>query len=110
MQRKLIGWERFAPDSEDVELAFTPRKDAHLFDKSTYTCLTDDVLALLQDSAVGEVHVCGFATDNCVLKTAVDVFEAGIIPTVLAAACASHGGIEAHEAGLMLLKRFIGEA
>ena len=110
LQRKLIGWERFAPGSEDVDLAFTAKDGAYVFDKSTYTCLTDDILARLQGSAVGEVHLCGIATDNCVLKTAVDLFEAGIIPTVLAAACASHGGIEAHEAGLMLLKRFIGEA
>ena len=43
------------------------------------------------------------------LKSAVDLFEAGIEPVVLADHCASHGGRDCHEAGLKLLKRFIGE-
>lgn len=109
MHRRLIGWKRFAPDSDDVALAFTPRADARIVDKSTYTCLSDTLRDELRRDGIGRVYLCGIATDNCVLKTAVDLFEAGIEPVVLADACASHGGPECHEAGLMLLRRFIGE-
>jgi len=51
---------------------------------------------------------CGIATDGCVLKTAVDLFEAGIRPVVLTDAVSSHAGDEVHQAGLLLISRFIG--
>jgi nicotinamidase-related amidase len=44
----------------------------------------------------------------CVLKSAVDAFELGLTPYVIADASASHAGPRAHEAGLYLLARFIG--
>ncbi len=110
MHRKLIGWRRFAPDSEDTELAFKPRPGATIIDKHTYTCVTPKLVDDLHQNCREPVHLCGIATDNCILKTAVDLFEAGITPVVLASASASHGGPDCHEAGLMLLRRFIGEA
>ena len=107
--RKLIGWQRFAPDSDDTELVFAPRADAVVIDKSTYTCIDAAFLARLQAWRAEAVDICGIATDNCVLKCAVDLFEAGIRPRVLSQYCASHGGPDCHEAGIKLLKRFIGE-
>jgi len=108
MHRRLLHWPRFAPGEAETELAFTPRADARILDKSTYTCLGPDLRAELTRDGIDEVHLCGIATDNCVLKTAVDLFEARIRPVVHADACASHGGAECHTAGLMLLKRFVG--
>lgn len=107
--RRLIGWERFGPGSDDLPLAFTPRPDAQIFDKMTYSALTPEVRARLAEAAAERVHLAGIATDNCVLKTAVDLFEAGIEPVVLVDYCASHGGPEAQAAGLLLLGRFIGK-
>ena len=106
--RSLIGWDRFAPGSADIPLAFTPRDDAVLIDKDTYTCLTPELRQKLDEWGGTQVHLCGIATDNCVLKTAVDLFESGIKPVVLAHATASHGGRACHEAGMLLLGRFIG--
>lgn len=106
--RRFLGWPRFAPGSADTELAFAPRDGARIMDKSTYTCAPGDFIAELKQNGVERVHLCGIATDSCVLKTAVDLFEAGLEPLVLAADCASHGGPECHEAGLLLLARFIG--
>ena len=40
--------------------------------------------------------------------TAVDLFQNGFRPVVLADACASHAGPDYHEAGLRLLERLIG--
>ncbi|MEQ8193786.1 MAG: isochorismatase family cysteine hydrolase [Rhodospirillales bacterium] len=109
MHRRLMGWKRFAPGSGDVELAFTPRHDARVIDKTAYTAASAELLDELRRGGIEEVHLCGIATDNCVLKTAVDLFEAGIKPVVLADHCASHGGPECHACGIRLLKRFIGE-
>ena len=109
LYRKLMQWERFMLGSDDTRLAFTPRGDARIIDKSTYTCVDSAFLEELFRDFVQTVHICGIATDNCVLKCAVDLFEGGIEPIVLADACGSHGGLECHQAGLMLLRRFIGD-
>ncbi len=106
--RRLIGWNRFAHDSDDTALAFTPRQDALIVDKAQYSCLTEEVESLLASNGIDRVHLCGIATDNCVLKTAVDLFEHRVEPVVMADYCASHGGPECHQAGLLLLGRFIG--
>ncbi len=106
--RKLMGWQRFAPGSADMQLAFTPRDDAALIEKSVYTCVTPDFLATLARERLGEIHIAGIATDNCVLKCAVDLFEAGLRPVVLADFCASHAGPDHHQWGLAIIERFIG--
>ncbi len=108
LYRRLIGWGRFAPGSEDTKLAFTPKRGAQIVDKEIYSALSPGVLGDLRGCGTARVYLAGIATDNCVLKTAVDLFEAGIEPVVLADHCASHGGPECHEAGLLLLRRFIG--
>lgn len=107
--RRLIHWERFAPGSPDTELAFVPRADARLIDKTVYTCVTPALLAGLRAAGAETVHLAGIATDNCVLKTAADLFESGMTPQVIVEACASHGGPDAHEAGLLVLRRMIGQ-
>jgi nicotinamidase-related amidase len=43
------------------------------------------------------------------LKTAIDSFERGIEPIIIEDACFSHGGQQAHDAGIFLLKRNIGK-
>jgi nicotinamidase-related amidase len=107
--RRLIGWTRFAPGSDDTALAFVPRADARITEKRTYSCLTDEVRSLLNAAGAGEVHLCGIATDNCVLASAIALFEAGYTPVVLAAACATHAGADYHDWGLRILRRLIGE-
>lgn len=109
MHRQLIGWHRFGPESTEAALAIEPRNDALMVDKGTYTGLTPEVKALLDRERIETVHLCGIATDNCVLKTAVDLFEAGIRPVIIADVCASHGGSDCHKAGLLLLRRFVGD-
>lgn len=108
--RRLLNWTRFAPGSWDVELAFQPRDGTPVINKTGYGCMTPEVRALLDQWHPDEVHLAGIATDNCILKTAVDLFEAGFTPVVLTALCASHGGQDLHDCAVRILKRFIGEA
>jgi len=106
--RRLIHWERFAPGSEDTQLAFVPPPGTALIEKFSYGCIDAGFRARIEMMNATEVHLCGIATDNCVLKCAVDLFEAGYRPVVLAAACASHAGPDYHDWGLRILKRLIG--
>lgn len=107
--RHLMGWERFAPGSADVQLAFTPRDDATVIEKTIYSCVSPAFLDQVRRERIEELHLCGIATDNCVLKCAVDLFEAGLRPVVLADFCASHAGADHHKWGLAIIQRFIGE-
>lgn len=106
--RKLIGWNRFAPESDDIELAFQPAKGAEIIDKATYSASDTDLIARLKAMGAAEAHLCGIATDNCVLAIAVALFEAGLRPVVLADYCASHAGADYHDWGLRILRRLIG--
>jgi hypothetical protein len=47
-------------------------------------------------------------TDMCVLKIAMDLFDADVEPVVLVDCCASTAGLQAHLAGLSILSRNIG--
>jgi nicotinamidase-related amidase len=107
-QRRLIDWCQFAPGSPDTELAFTPKAGATIIEKRSYSAIDAAFLERLDALGAKDVHLCGIATDNCVLVTAVDLFEAGLRPVVLADYCASHGGPEYHDWGLKILTRLIG--
>lgn len=55
------------------------------------------------------VFLCGFNTDGCILKTAVDLFELGVRPVILVDYCYSSGGDLNHHAGIICLRRMVGE-
>ena len=84
-------------------------KEENSSSSSSSVAFTDAFARHLEAHAVARLVLCGVATDGCVLKTAVDAFERGVEPIVVVDACASHGGTAAHEAGLLLLGRFIGK-
>ncbi len=110
---KLIQWSRVRDEPEiDLvpELLDLRRKNPEMIisDKNTYSSLTPRVTRLLEDSGSNEVLLCGIATESCVLKTAVDLFEIGFRPVVLTDLCATHASREAEAAGLLVLSRFIG--
>ena len=107
--RKLINWNRFGKDSTDFQLAFSPSNSATIIDKNIYSCVSKEFTQALMQRGIERVDVCGLDTDICVTKCAVDLFERGITPFVLAKYCASHAGEEAHKCGLKTLSRFIGK-
>lgn len=106
--RKLLKWDRFDRNGEDYQLAFEPGEHALVIEKTTYSAVTDRLLNWLSAYDISDVHLCGIATDACVLKTALDLFEQEFRPVVLGYACASHGGADCHEEALHLLTRQIG--
>lgn len=70
-------------------------------------------MTLLKELNDGElpkhVFICGADTDCCVLKTATDIFEQGLMPIVLTEYCDSNAGPKLHEAGLLVMGRLIGK-
>ncbi len=95
---KLINWNGYADES----LAFNPAKKAIIFNKNGYSSYLPEM------KNFSEIHLCGFDTDACVYKTALDLIEHGIHPVVLKDFCFSSNKTF-HQIGLKLLRRNIGK-
>jgi nicotinamidase-related amidase len=110
---KLMHWTRLR-EAPEIDLAPSllnlaeVNPQMQVVDKKIYSSLTSEVMSSISAGSDSEVLLCGIATESCVLKTAVDLFERGFRPIVLSDLCASHAGHTVHEAGLMVLGRFIG--
>jgi len=106
--QRWIGWTRFMHGPENDLFDALDAGAGPVFIKHGYTAFTPEFETHVREQRVERLVVCGIATDGCVLKSAVDAFERGIEPVVVTDACASHAGSAVHEAGLLLLGRFIG--
>lgn len=93
----LLNWSGY----DDETLAFKPKDNAIIYTKTGYSSY------LPQMKQFDEIHICGFDTDACVYKTAMDLAEVGIRPVVLKDYCYS-ANQEFHNMGLKLLERNIG--
>ena len=108
---EFLNWHRLM-ESPDIDLVEGIKADV-VVDKWVYTCINDDFMTLLKELNAGElpkhVFICGADTDCCVLKTATDIFEQGLMPIVLTEYCDSNAGPKSHEAGLLVMGRLIGK-
>lgn len=108
--QRFLDWHGCAepPETELVaELApFVER--GRVFTKHGRTGLPGEAHDYLRQHGFERVTVVGIDTDMCVLKSAMDIFDLGIQPIVLADCCASTLGAYAHLAGLAILSRNIG--
>lgn len=80
-----------------------------VFEKRGYTAYTKEIKDFIIDNGINEVYLCGIDTDQCVLKTAVDMFEDNINVKVLSDYSMSHSGNDYHEYAIKMLKKFIGK-
>lgn len=108
LYEELIDWRRLqGPPETNLHPDLKPFATS-VIDKHGYTFFTDEGSELVTRNGWDTLVFCGIATESCVLKSAVDAFERGIIPWVLTDASGSHAGNLVHEAGLHVLGRFIG--
>ncbi|MFK4091130.1 isochorismatase family cysteine hydrolase [Kribbella sp. NPDC020789] len=109
---RLFNYDIIHKDSHEFEIV-DELKDltdgaVTVLDKPTYSLFSDEGAALVAEHGWRQMIVIGLDTESCVLKTAVDAFEAGIVPFVVTDLTYSHAGDEAHNAGLLVAGRFIG--
>jgi nicotinamidase-related amidase len=81
-----------------------------LVSHNIYTAASEDMLRLMDELGMQNlaVYLCGSDTECQILKTALDLFECGVEPIVLAEFCGSHRGLGMHERGIDLLREMIG--
>ena len=76
---------------------------------ATYSALTRELLQTIHRSRVTDLVVCGIDSDLCVLATIFEAFDYGLTPWIVTDASASTGGSQAHDTGLSVVARGIGE-
>ncbi|WFF06326.1 cysteine hydrolase [Micromonospora sp. WMMD1076] len=108
---RLIHWSgvQHPPETEIVpELSQHAARAQAVLDKHTYSYFTSEGADLAAREGWTDLVFCGVATESCVLKSTVDAFERDLTPWLVTDASASHGGPAAHEAGILVARRFIG--
>lgn len=83
-------------------------KNHKVFEKKIYSSSSEDLKSYLKTNKIEEVYLCGFNTDACILKTALDLFENNIKVYVLKDYCMTTAGKIVHNNALDILKRLIG--
>jgi nicotinamidase-related amidase len=106
----LLHWSRLqdSPETDIAEEISVHTANAAVIDKYGYSCFTDDFRKLLDHERWRDLYFCGVATESCVLKSAADAFEHGVVPWIVTDASASDAGRSVHEAGLTVARRLIG--
>ncbi|MFI9644469.1 cysteine hydrolase [Micromonospora sp. NPDC051925] len=107
---RFFGWSKLqsAPEMEIVEELAPYLDKGIVLDKRICSPFTQDGEEIFTRFGWADVYFCGIATESCVLKGAVDAFERNLTSWLIEDASASHAGPQAHEAGLLVARRFIG--
>lgn len=108
---RLIKWTKVATTPEiDIvpELQSYADRATAVIDKPGYTLFTPEGAAIVEAGGWRNLLICGLTVESCVLKTAVDAFEKDLVPWVVTDATGTHAGEFAEQAGLLVIRRFIG--
>ena len=111
---KFMGWSNLkSEDSQRIMPKIYDYSDYIVVKHDYYSAYTNEMVEILKkennQKLPENVFICGFDTECCVLKSAVDFFENGVRPLVLADYCFSTSGKKLHDAGLLVLTRLIAD-
>lgn len=107
--RNILNYNKLGRGSEDAVFAITPCESSAVMEHTAYSCVTGELLYWLRDREASEVCVCGIATEACVLKTVVDLFEYHFVPWVIEDLCASDKSDHFHQISIEVIGALIGQ-
>lgn len=110
---KLFNWKKLKSNLDREIVPELEKYMNYVVEKNIYNCVNTSFLQKICQVNDGrypeKIFVVGVDTDCCVLTVATSLFENNIRPIVLTQYCNSNGGLLSHNAGLLCLKRLIGE-
>lgn len=113
MYEKMFRWKRLETEEERAIPTEILKHVDYVAEKYIYNCVNGNFIQRLCQLNGGEypkkVFLIGADTDCCVMTIATSLFENNIRPIVLTHYVDSNGGAESHEAGLLCMRRLIGE-
>ena len=113
MYTKMFGWKRLMSEQEQKIPQELLQYMDYVEEKYIYNCINPSFIqriCQLNDGVMPkEIFLVGADTDCCVLTIATALFEHNIRPIVLTHYCDSNGGASSHQAGLLSMKRLIGQ-
>jgi len=80
-----------------------------IVEKTIYSALNNELIKYIKENDIEQIYLCGFDTDACVQKTALDLFENNFDVYVLKDYCMCSKGVELHNIIINNLKRLIGK-
>lgn len=95
--------------TEEEQQIAIDTKNYKVFDKKIYSSLNVELKNYLLENNIDEIYLCGFDTDACVSKTALDLFENNYNVYVLKDYCMSSESVELHNVYINNLARLIGK-
>jgi len=77
--------------------------------RNTYSLLkSPQVKIKLKKYKIGQIDICGFDTDACILATTYDLFDSGYKPVILKNLCFSTSKEKLHKSALKIIERNCG--
>lgn len=105
---RLRGWSELQREPDTLLAKDLKVSTEYIFKKATYSAFSSEVIALCANHRVRDIVIAGVDTNECVLATALAVFDHGFTPWVVEDCCASTGGAKAHQQAIGLLKPLLG--
>ena len=103
-----LDWKVFQPQADREILRELKDLDLPKFWHSGYTILTSEMQEYIRKEGFTEIYLAGIFTDVCIAKTAMDVFDFGLVPKVVENCVATLHGQDVHAAVIKSLKYSIG--
>lgn len=107
------GWTQLRTAEEQAivdELQPYAQGAAAVIDKPISSIFTPEGAALIRSAGWTDLVFVGIDTDSCVYDSAVDAYHGGYRPWIVTDACASTGGLDYHNAALLLAGRNLGRS
>jgi nicotinamidase-related amidase len=106
--RRLRNWHELEGEPDTALVPELTNVTPYVFKKSTYSAWSSELSAVCAAHKVQDIVIAGVDTNECVLATALAVFDAGLTPWLVRDACASSGGSKPHDMAVELLSALLG--
>ena len=106
---RLLDWPKMqAQDDETRLIGNLENQNFTIVQKLTYSSWVTEAKSRANELNCQQIVIFGLDAEACVLKTALDVFDAGLEPIVLADLCESSAGSDRNRTGLDLIASLTG--
>lgn len=107
--REILDYHKLPQGHSDTKLAFNLRTDAEIIERPAYTCVRSELIERLEHHQTKEIYICGVATEACVLKTVLDLFELNVRCWLITDLCASDQDAHYHDMAIKLIGKLINQ-